>query len=78
MDNYIYGFTLQEVNLPFDRDEYAKSAREFLPQVATEEIPYFTELATLIMEERYSGVHDFAFGLNLILDGLEGFLRAKG
>jgi len=73
MDNHVYGYTLQEVNFPFDAPEYAEAARNFLPQIATDEYPYFTELATLIAERRYSGVHDFDFGLDLILDGLERF-----
>lgn len=72
MDNHIYGFTLQEVNFPFEEAEYADTAREFLPLINTKDYPYFTELATLVMQRRYSGMHDFEFGLNLILDGLEG------
>ena len=78
MDNHIYGFTLQEVNFPFEPLEYADSAREFLPQVATERFPYFTELATRVMDGRYSGLHDFEFGLNLILDGLERYRDVDG
>lgn len=73
MDNHIYGYTLQEVNFPFKESAYADTAREFLPLIPQEEYPYFTELATLIMERRYSGVHDLDFGLNLILDGLEKY-----
>ena len=73
MDNHIYGFTLQEVHFPFEVPEYADTAREFLPGIHTEDYPYFSELATLVMQRRYSGVHDFEFGLNLILDGLEAY-----
>jgi AcrR family transcriptional regulator len=73
MDNHIYGFTLQEVNFPFQPADYPGTAREFLPKVATQEYPHFTELATMIMEGRYSGLHDLEFGLNLILDGLERY-----
>jgi AcrR family transcriptional regulator len=73
MDNHIYGFTLQEVNFPFEEAEYPDTAREFLPRINSEDYPYFTELATLVMERRYSGVHDFEFGLKLILDGLEAY-----
>jgi AcrR family transcriptional regulator len=74
MDNHIYGFTLQEVNFPFETSEYTDTAREFMPAVDTEQVPYFAELATLIMEGRYPGIHDLEFGLNLILDGLERYL----
>jgi len=76
MDNHIYGFTLQEVNFPFREPDYADTAREFLPGIPRDDYPYFTELATLVMERRYSGIHDFDFGLNLILDGLERILRS--
>jgi hypothetical protein len=31
----------------------------------------------MIMEGRYSGLHDFEFGLKLILDGLERHLGAQ-
>ncbi len=74
MDNHIYGFTLQEVNFPFEEADYADAAKEFMPSFASDEFPYFTELATLIMEKKHSGIHDFTFGLDLILDGLERYL----
>jgi AcrR family transcriptional regulator len=77
MDNHIYGFTLQESNFPFEPPDYAGTAREFLPSIAAEQYPYFTALATMIMEGRYSGLHDFEFGLKLILDGLERHLGAQ-
>ena len=73
MDNHIYGFTLQEVNFPFESSTYADVAQEFLPGISREEYPYFTELTTLIMERRYSGVHELDFGLDLILDALEKY-----
>jgi AcrR family transcriptional regulator len=77
MDNHIYGFTLQEVNFPFDPAEYADTAREFLPGVAAEQYPYFSALATMVMERQYSGVHEFEFGMNLILDGLQRYLGSQ-
>lgn len=77
MDNHIYGFTLQEVNFPFEPSDYADTAREFLPGVTTEQYPYFTALATMVMNRQYSGLHDFEFGLHLILDGLERYLRSE-
>lgn len=74
MDNHIYGYSLQEMNFPFQENEYADAAREFLPQIAANSYPFFTRLTTLVMEREYSGVHDFNFGLDLILDGLERYL----
>lgn len=74
MDNHIYGYTLQEVNFPFEAPEYAEAARAFLERIPAEQYPYFTELATLIRDGRYTGVHDFAFGLDMILDGIDRYL----
>lgn len=76
MDNHIYGYTLREVNFPFQAPEYAETSREFLARIPAERYPHFTELAALIMEGGYSGVHDFHFGLNLILDGVEAYRNA--
>ncbi len=76
MDNHIYGYTLQEVNFPFEESGYSQAAQEFLPRIPKAEYPYFTELATLIVEKRYSGVHSLEFGLDLILDGLERYRDA--
>lgn len=73
MDSHIYGFTLQELNFPFQPDEHAGTAREFLPQIPSGEYPDFVALARLVAEGKHAGVHDFAFGLNLILDGLERY-----
>lgn len=73
MDNHIYGYTLQEINFPFEDSSYAETAREFLPHIRQEDYPYFTELATLIMKKQYSGIHALEFGLDLILDGLEKY-----
>ena len=74
MDNHIYGYTLQEMSFPFQEKEYADTAREFLPRIATDTYPYFTHLARMVMNREYSGVHDFNFGLDLILDGSERYL----
>ena len=73
MDNHIYGFTLQELNFPFEVPEYSEKARTFLSQIPVQDYPYFSRLAQLVAEGGYSGVHDFDFGLELILDGLDGY-----
>ena len=76
MDNHIYGYTLQKVNFPFEEDDYARTAGDFLPGIPQENYPYFTALATMIYERRYSGIHSLDFGLNFILDGLERMLES--
>ncbi|MFP4112952.1 MAG: TetR/AcrR family transcriptional regulator [Spirochaetota bacterium] len=71
LDNHIYGFTLQELHFPFEVPEYADQAREFLDRVPLDDYPYFGKLARLVVDGSYSGVNDFDFGLELILDGLD-------
>ncbi|BAZ05564.1 TetR/AcrR family transcriptional regulator [Calothrix sp. NIES-3974] len=76
IDNHIYGFTLQELNFPFKPGEYAQQAEKFISHIPPEKYPYMNRLAYYIIEGRYDGLHDFEFGLDLILDGLER-LREK-
>ncbi len=71
MDSYIYGFTLQELNFPFQPEEYAEVAAEYRPQLPADEYPHLAELTELVMSKRHDGVANFEFGLDLILDGLE-------
>lgn len=75
MDNHIYGFTLQEITFPFPTSEYADAAREFMDRIDTSRFPYLHSLATLVMTGRHTGISDFSFGLELILDGLERILN---
>lgn len=73
MDNHIYGFTLQELSFPLERSEYPEAAARFMESVRSEDHPYFAELTQLVIDGRHMGVHDFDFGLDLILDGLERY-----
>ncbi|MGA9522551.1 MAG: TetR/AcrR family transcriptional regulator C-terminal domain-containing protein [Myxococcaceae bacterium] len=77
IDSHIFGFTLQELNFPLKRSEYAETAAEHLPQLPAEEYPYMRALAEQLIQGLYNGVHDFEFGLDLILDGLERRLARK-
>lgn len=71
VDSHIYGFTLQELNFPFEAGEYRDVAREYLPQLPPEKFPHLARMTRHIIEGEYDGLHDFDFGLNLILEGLE-------
>lgn len=71
MDSYIYGFTLQELQFPFQTDNYAEDARTYLPAIPVEKLPHLHALTTLVAEGKHNGLHDFKFGLDLILDGLD-------
>jgi AcrR family transcriptional regulator len=72
IDSHIYGFTLQELNFPLEPSEYSEAAKNFVSFIPRDRYPYFHQLTHYVMEGRYDGLHDFEFGLGLILDGLEG------
>ncbi len=76
LDSYIYGFTLQESSLPFETpEELGEVAASILEQAAAE-YPHLTELtAKHVLKPGYAYGDEFAFGLELILDGLE---RVRG
>jgi AcrR family transcriptional regulator len=78
LDSYIYGFALQEPSLPFDNGEdTAKVAQAIMSSFASGEFPHLTEIAVeYVMQPGYDYGNEFAFGLELILDGLERALRS--
>lgn len=71
IDSHIYGFTLQLQKCPVDPAEYAAAAASYLPMLPAEQYPYMRELTARVAEGTHAGTHDFAFGLELILDGLD-------
>lgn len=71
MDSHIYGFTLQELNFPFEPENYSEAAKAGLPLIPADRYPYLNRLTHAVIEGRYDGLHDFEFGLDLILNGLE-------
>ncbi len=75
LDSHLYGFTLQELNLPFEVEESAQVSADFLPQLRVDEFPYVTEVLVEVMAS--GRTEDFTFGLDLVLDGLERTLRPK-
>ncbi len=73
IDSHIYGFTLQELNFPFETEEYSEAAKNGLSLIPADKYPYLNRLTHDVMEGRYDGIHDFEFGLELILNGLDRF-----
>jgi AcrR family transcriptional regulator len=71
IDSHIYGFTLQELNFPFEAAEYSEAAKNGLSLIPADKYPYLNQLTHYVMDGRYDGLHDFEFGLELILDGLD-------
>jgi AcrR family transcriptional regulator len=74
-DAYIYGFALQEKNLPFKTSEEAAQIGDMMVeqfQHVADQIPYsFEVVATYVAKGGYDPTTEFEFGLDLILDGLE-------
>jgi len=77
IDGYVYGFALQQINLPLQsREQVAVVGENILRQLAGE-FPYLAEMITdHAMKPGYDYADEFEFGLDLILDGLER-LRAS-
>jgi AcrR family transcriptional regulator len=73
MDGYIYGFALQQVNLPYHTtEENAAFAGNILQQLPAEKYPHLAEMIIEhAMKPGYDYAEEFEFGLDLILDGLE-------
>jgi AcrR family transcriptional regulator len=75
LDSHTYGFTMQELALPFDSASAPGVAEEMAARVFADGYPNLAAMAELAM----SGAQllDFEFGLDLLLDGLER-LRPAG
>lgn len=75
LNNHLYGFTLTEINSPIKPKDYSKAAQQYLPMVSEEHYPHIRSMMKVIISGEHSGVNDFEFGLDLILDGLEKKLK---
>jgi AcrR family transcriptional regulator len=73
IDSYLYGFAMQELNLPFNTpEETAAMAMSFLDHFPAEDYPHLAELTTEhVLQPGYDYGDEFEFGLDLILDGLQ-------
>lgn len=71
IDSYIYGFVLQESSLPFDTSQELEAVAATMLQQMSGEYPHLTEMITdHALRPGYDYADEFAFGLELILDGL--------
>jgi AcrR family transcriptional regulator len=72
IDGYVYGFALQQINLPLQsREQVTVVGENILRQIAGE-YPHLAEMITdHAMKPGYDYAKEFEFGLDLILDGLE-------
>lgn len=74
LDSYIYGFALQQKNLPFTTSaEIAEVAQQIMQGFPADQYPHLAELTfEHVLKPGYDYGDEFDFGLELILDGLEG------
>ena len=74
IDAYVYGFVLTELSLPFGdgADAFVAEIKDLLP---ANEYPHLVEMITeQVVGKDYAYGDEFAFGLELVLDGLERHL----
>ena len=79
LDSYIYGFAMQQRSLPFETgEETAELATAIMAQFPAGLYPHFVELTVEhVLQPGYDYGEEFAYGLDLILDGLERALAAS-
>ncbi len=81
LDSYIYGFVLQEVWWPFTAEDRPAVVESLRPEISPDEYPSIVEMMNFVMGRTSANIEhsydaDFAFGLDLILDGLHRHLTS--
>jgi AcrR family transcriptional regulator len=71
LDSHTYGFVLQELAWPFDREHAPELAATFAQRLPEGQYPNLLAVAQLVTSSPDGVPVDFEFGLDLILDGLE-------
>jgi AcrR family transcriptional regulator len=72
LDSHVFGFTLWQVGIAAGMDQHAGSISTFLEELDVEAFPHLAEHVEQHLQGRTSDDEgEFAFGLDLILDGLE-------
>ena len=79
LNSHVYGYALQEANLPFETAEELADMTEdvYLPQIPADRYPYLHESGAHLMASGYDPSQEFLFGLDLVIDALEA-LRSRG
>ncbi len=79
LDSYVFGFVLTELNLPFQTTEETHDvAASIFEQMPPGMFPHLVEYARdRVLKPGYAYANEFAFGLELILDGLEQALARE-
>lgn len=81
LDSYIYGFVMQEMALPFDASDETQTAdlvKKILEGIPEDRYPHLRELTVEhVLRPGYNYGDEFAYGLELILEGLQRDLGAQ-
>ena len=77
LDSYLYGFALQEANLPFGGGERSDLAED-IGLFPAGEYPHLVEFTTSTSCGPATSSASFELGLDLILDGLDRSLDLDG
>ncbi len=76
LDSCVYGFALQEAQLPFSNaEELAIVGEQMLAHVPAEAYPHLVRVATELLASGFDYGDEFEFGLDLILEGIERALQ---
>jgi AcrR family transcriptional regulator len=78
LDSFVYGFTMQETNLPFGgTEQIGELAETIMEAMPAGEYPHMVEFTVEhVLQPGYSFGRSFDFGLDLLLDGLEAASKA--
>ena len=71
LESYVQGYTLQQLNFPYEGEELAGMAARFLQELPVDEFPDLVEHIRQHLEPHDDGPGGFELGLRLILDGLD-------
>lgn len=75
IDGYLYGSTLQHILYAQTEQDRPERAAQFLPHLSVEQYPHSYALVKIVADGLYDGKHDFEFGLNLLLDGIQHIVQ---
>ena len=74
LDSYIYGFAVQQANLPFGTaDELAEVGEEMLATLPMDAYPSLFRVARELLDAGFDYASEFEAGLDLVLDSIERF-----
>jgi AcrR family transcriptional regulator len=77
LDSYIYGLGMQQLSVTAGEASPEEMAEAMLAAVPSEDYPVLRQMILMAMDVGYDAEADFAFGLDVILDGLSRILATE-